>query len=190
MNLSLFNHSTAAAVIVIAASAFAEPTVSNVAVQVRWPFDGLVDIDFTVEGEEDENLLVGVTATVADSKETLSAKTFSTEPVLRPGGKKRIVWDFGADYPGMKATGMKAAVSVKPLYAADTPLYLVVDISGGAGAPCWPIRYKVQDPVYTVGAEDPCKTTEIWLKRVRAGTAKMGRDKGGAKYYPDRKSVV
>ena len=194
MNFStfrLFNFSTAAAIaLAIASSAFAEPTVSNVAVQVRWPFDGLVDIDFTIEGDEDEDFLVGVTATVAGAKETLSAKTFSTEPVMRPGGKKRLVWDFGADYPGMKANGMKAAVSAKPLYAADTPLYLVVDVSAGADAPCWPVRYKVEDPVHTVGAEDPCKTTEIWLKRVRAGTARMGLDKGGARYYPGHTCVL
>jgi len=175
---------------IAAASVFADVTVSNVTVQVRWPFNRLVDIDFNLEGEEDEDLLVGVTATVPGAKGTLSAKTFSTEPVMRPGGKKRIVWDFGADYPGMKATGMKAAVSAKPLSAADTPLYLVVDVSAGADALCWPVRYKVEDPAHTVGVEDPCKTTEIWLKRVRAGTAKMGRDKGGARYYPEHTCVL
>ena len=33
-----------------------------------------------------------------------------------------------------------SAWEAKPLSAADTPLYLVVDVSAGADALCWPVR--------------------------------------------------
>ena len=61
-------------------------------------------------------------------------------------------------------------------FSDSTPLYCVIDISGGTAAAKWPVRYTTAAPVFTVGNPDPCKTTELWLKRVKAGTnTSMGR---------------
>ena len=178
--IQLFNLSTAAAIaFAIATSAFAELTVTGVTARQRWPWNSLVDVDFTVNGDNGEAYCIDISATAEDGAKKLDAKTFASEPIAQSGKKTRVVWDLGADYPDFRADDLQVTVTATP-YADNTPVYLVVDISGGASAPRWPVRYTTQAPVHTAGVEDACKTTEIWLKRVKAGTITMGKGNGSS----------
>ncbi len=162
---------------VTVSSAFAELTVTDVAARQRWPWNSLVDIDFTVNGDAGEAYYIDVSATAEGGAKLLEAKTFVTEPIAQSGRRTRLVWNFGADYPNYRANDLQIQVSATP-FSDTTPVYLVVDMSGGLDAQSWPVRYMTAEPVHTAGVEDPCKTTELWLKRVKAGTVGLGAGTG------------
>ena len=170
------------------AGLFAEVTITGVTARQRWPWNSLVDVDFNVDGAaEGETFRIDISGTTVTPKgtATLNAKTFTTEPIAKAGAN-RVVWDFGADYPDTKVNDLLVTVMATP-YSDSTSVYLVIDISGGKDATKWPVRYTTTDPVHTAGVEDPCKTTEIWLKRVKAGQITMGYGDGnltGVPYYP------
>ena len=49
--------------------------------------------------------------------------------------------------------------------------YLVVDLSGGPDAASYPVRYSATGPDVN---DDTCRTTELWLRQIPAGTFMMG----------------
>ena len=176
-------HSALCIALLVAGSAVADPSISNVSARQRWPWNSLVDVDFTIAGAASgEAYAVSVSGTTVtpDGTATLHAKTFATEPIAKAGAN-RVVWDFGADYPDTKVDDLLVTVTATP-FSDTTPVYLIVDISGGTSAAKWPVRYTTTPPVHTPGVEDPCKTTELWLKRVKAGTMQMGGDSGLGNY--------
>ena len=50
-------------------------------------------------------------------------------------------------------------------------LYAVVELSGGPEAASYPVRYSNDGPDVS---KDTCRTTELWLRRIPAGTFTMG----------------
>ena len=166
---------TAAACAAIVAEAL---TVTDVTARQRWPWNNLVDVDFTINGVSGEAYYIDISATAAGGEKKLCATSFETEPIAATG-RNRVVWNLGADYPNFKADDLRVTVTATP-FSDSTPLYLVVDISGGTAAAKWPVRYTTAAPVHTAGVADPCKTTELWLKRVKAGSGTDGNGNGGA----------
>ena len=169
-----------------ALAAEAALTVTGVSARQRWPWNNLVDVDFTIGGAaQGEAYYVDVSATYDNGNRSLVAKTFEAEPIAA-AGKNRIVWNLGADYPEFKADDLSVTVTVTP-FSDSTPLYCVIDISGGPTVAKYPVRYTTAAPVFTVGKPDPCKTTELWLKRVKAGRMGMGTGSSAGQYassYP------
>ena len=154
-------------------------TVTDVTARQRWPWNSLVDVDFTVNGAKGEAYSVDIDAVAGGGITSLVARTFVTEPIAATG-KNRVVWNLGADYPDFRTDDLKVTVTITP-FSDVTPVYLVVDLSNGAEAATYPVRYTTTAPVHTAGQNDPCKTSELWLKRVKAGTIQMG---GGTDGYP------
>lgn len=77
--------------------------VTAVSVKPRWPWNGLVDIDYTLQVEPTNEMAV-VTVSGCDTvtKQVLTPRTLSGvgaegEPV--PSGTHRLTWDIGMDYP-------------------------------------------------------------------------------------------
>ena len=91
-------------------TALAEVTISGVSARQRWPWNNLVDVDFTVnDAPLGESYAVQVSAAYGKGLGTAIAKTFETEPIAT-GGVNRLVWNLGADYPDLKADGQMARV--------------------------------------------------------------------------------
>ena len=166
--------------------------ITEVSARQRWPWNNLVDIDFTIVGAAGEAYAIDVTATAAGGEKRLCATSFATEPIAT-SGTNRIVWDLGTDYPNFKADDLAITVTATPFSAAAS-VYLVVDVSGGTAAAKWPVRYTTAAPVHTPGVADPCKTTELWLKRVKAGTGTDGSGTGGGNagsgYYAEHTYIL
>ena len=156
----------AAALAAVAASAAV--TVTDVTARQRWPWNGLVDIDFTISGAAaGEAFAIGVEAEWAGGAKKVVGTTFTTEPVA-PGGANRITWDFGADCPNTVAADCRISVTATPI-SDDAAIYMVIDVSGGKDATSYPVRYTRTPPAHVKGASgEPCQTTEIWLRRVCA----------------------
>lgn len=151
-------------------------SVSNVSARQRWPWNNLVDVSFDVAGASGAAYSVEVRATCAGGAQELTARTLLSEPIAKDGSNK-LVWDFGADYPNFRANDMKVSVLITP-FSDATPVYLIIDVSGGTSATSYPVRYTTIAPVHTPGVDDPCKTTEIWLKRVKAGGGTVSGNAG------------
>ena len=154
-------------------------TVSDVSARQRWPWNGLVDVDFTIGGASVADLFkVEVEATCDGGTTKLYARTYLNEP-LRGPGYNRITWDLAADYPELKVDDLQVAVTVTPLSRAQTDsqsVYMVIDLSSGPNATRYPVRYTTTAPTLVptndlvACAADPNRTTKLWLKRVSERT--------------------
>ncbi len=150
--------------------------VSNVSVRQRWPWNNLVDIDFSLSDTESGALYqIDVAARFPGIEgDEVAAKSLVTEPLVSGDGAHRVTWDLAADHPGLVTSNFTARVTVTPL--GDTaPVYMVIDLSAGptAGAGDYKVRYTTQAPDLS---DDTCRTTEMWLRRCPAGTFNMGYD--------------
>ena len=94
--------------------------------------------------------------------------------VIAPGETpKKIYWSAKKDWPSNLTTQARAVVTA--WFTNDPPAslvpYIVVDLSGGPLATSYPVRYSLNAPDLSNNA---CKTTELWLRRLPAGTFRMG----------------
>lgn len=164
MNARLFAFSLAAA----AAAAGYGLEVLNVTARPRWPWENVIDIDFEVSGGgQGAVYAVEVDAVYSNGTRKVAASTFLSEPIAVPGAN-RISWDIGKDAKDVAADDLNVRVAVSPVFD-DTPVYCVVDLSGGHTAETWPVRYTFRDPEHVKGAtNEPCQTTEMWFRRIPA----------------------
>ena len=171
----------AAAVFAMAASAAV--TVTGVSAHTRWPWNGLVDVDFTISDSSVADLYkVEVRAAYAGGTKTICASTYLNEPLVGTG-THRVTWDLAADFPELKVDDLQVAVVVAPLSAAGvdaSDVYMVIDLSSGPNSSRYPVRYTTAAPTLVstndlvACAADPNRTTKLWLKRMKAGTFPFG----------------
>ena len=159
-----------ALIVTVLAAACNAVEISSVVAKQRWPWNNLVDVDFNVTAPAGEQYRVQLEARCADGAKTFYASTYASDPVAAAGAN-HVVWDFGRDYPNVKADDMQVSVALIPYADAKAPVYLVIDLSAGANAEKYPVRYSMTAPAHVQGAADePCQTTELWLKRIRRPT--------------------
>ena len=162
---------TAALCTVVASAAV---VVKDVSCRQRYPWNGLVDIDYTVELDDTEaNVYVFPEGRDNVSGAIFQLCTLSGEDANGPvkPGARRITWDAAKDRPNFNTTSF----SVKMTVINGTAPYLVIDLSGGANATNYPVRFAAAGPDL---ANDTCRTTELWLKLILPGTFTMGSPTG------------
>ena len=170
------------AALAFAAASASALTVTDVTARQRWPWNSIVDVNFTIgDAGAGDAFAIDIAATYDGGTKTLHAKTFASEPIGKTGSN-RLVWDFGADYPDFKAEDLQVTVTATP-FSDSTPVYLVIDLSAGANAESYAVRYTTAAPEHTAGVADACKTSELWLKRVKAGTITMGNGSSSTASY-------
>lgn len=79
-----------------ATAALAQPGISSLSARQHYPWNGLVDVDCVVEGEEDALVLVDVVVADLDGNTNLPTRTVSGTRVVAPG-EHRLVWNADAD---------------------------------------------------------------------------------------------
>lgn len=149
------------------------PTVSNVKAQQRYPWNALVDIDYTLSGDTSG---LGVSISVKDvqnNKNYQPTKFFEALPTTP--GTHRVTWSPAAD--GISIISTNILVTVSLLRVADAPitpnLYYVIDLSGGPDAVNYPVTTLPAAPAGGVWP-DEYKTTKLVLRRIEPGTFMMG----------------
>ena len=158
-----------------AASVACALDVSNVSARQRWPWNDLVDVEFTLSDVESTETFyrIDIRATYPGmAGDAAAAKSLVSEPLVKGNGVHTLVWNMGADFPGLVASNLTVSVSAAPLAPTD-PVYMIVDLTDGASAASYPVRYSISGPDLT---SDACRTTELWLKLCPAGTFTMGSD--------------
>ena len=153
-------------------------TITSVTAQQRYPWNGKVDISYTVTGIAEEvkqrALLTALKVTAIDriANTTNTATQLSGDLSLEEG-THAIVWDMDAEgFPlPFKSSNVVFIVSCEITPA----MYCVIDLSGGANATTYPITYMAEPPSGGFNV-DEYKTTKLVLRRIEAGTFIMGDD--------------
>jgi len=138
----------------------------------------MVEASYTLTGNTPVYVTLGIetngVAIPAPSSVWGDVSTSENPAVIAPGETvKKIYWQAKKDWPSNLTTQARAVVAA--WFTNDPPAsiapYVVVDLSAGPAAANYPVRYSVMAPDLTT---DTCKTTELWLRRIPAGTYTMG----------------
>ena len=178
----------AVVVLSLTASAFSAVTITNVTCQQRYPWNGLVDIDYEIQSDDAEaQYFVYPKGEDRRLGEKIIMHTLMGDGATNAVGvgKHRMIWDAKADMPNFHTPDF--AVTLQTI--AQGAQYLVIDLSGGTNAVTYPVRYSTTPPDITT---DKCRTTELWLRLILPGTFMMGSPeternrKSDEQYHPVR----
>ena len=157
---------------VCSAVAAVASTITGVTAQQRYPWNGKVDISYTVSGDiaaearQNESFAwLKVSAVDLDANETYVA-TQSFGDAALAAGRHTITWDMEAEGLTFKSTNVVFKV------AGETAKYCVVDFSNGANALSYPVTYMADPPSGGFNVNE-YKTTKLVLRYIKAGTFKM-----------------
>ena len=144
-------------------------TVSDVTARQRYPWNGMVDIDYTITGEDTEDTAIAVKVTDTDTGKVYTPTNFLEVPPT-VAGRHRITWSTEADGLNLIASNVTVSVSLLKYDAAavTNDLYYVIDLSGGPDATRWPVSCLAAVP--KGGWTDEYKTTKLVLRRIECGT--------------------
>ena len=147
------------------------PTITGVTARQRYPWNGKVDITYTITGDVAaeaaarglESPILHVSATDQTTANTYTASSLSGDTRLS-AGTHALVWDMNAD--GL--TFMSDDVFFDVSCEAAPLLYCVIDLSGGANASSYPVTYLAEPPSGGFTTDD-YKTTKLVLRRLEPG---------------------
>lgn len=152
----------------LVSSAWCEGTITLNRVQQRYPWNGCVDIDYTIEGVEypsDYTLTFTITADVAQEFVASTFLRYAPCDLPMDNGTHRVTWDAPADGAVFlsRSVSVKASLAYQPITEAQAD-YMIVDLSNGTTS-C-PVRYarNVDPAAFNL---DLYKTDKLVLKRVR-----------------------
>lgn len=168
----------ACCVVLLAAGAFAEPTVSNIHVRQRWPFSAKTDIVYELSGA-DRPVDISVAAEAAGTPVAIAGASLEGEYLAVGNGRHVLTWDPSAN-------GFDGSVKLlKGLVFSLTPTmekrYMIVDLD-----PALPntvtARISYTNEVVGTGTDaaggrawdDVYKTTKMVFRRCPAGEYTMG----------------
>ena len=172
---------TLALAVTVAVTSFtagaATPTITGVTAQQRYPWNGKVDISYTVTGDiaaeaKQRAVFTSLKVTAIDkvANTTNIATQLSGDTALTAGTHK-FVWDMNAEGLTFKSSNVVFNVACETTPAT----YCVIDLSAGANATSYPVTYLSEPPSGGFNVEE-YKTTKLVLRRLEAGTFIMGED--------------
>ncbi len=157
--------------VLAAAVAQAGVTVTNVVCQQRYPWNGLVDINYEVM-TDDPDLEASIYPTGYDRQSgkyvLMSTLTGDGAGAKVKAGQHHMVWNMTKDAPTLVSTNFTVNLQA----VSGMAPYLVVDLSPGPDALCYPIRYL--DAMPGGGWTDEYKTTKLVLRLIMPDTFIMG----------------
>lgn len=152
----------------VVASALADVSITGVSAKQRYPWNGLVDITYTITGDMSSMAQPSIIMTATDENTGLTylMQSFLLPPPMTEG-THTATWNPVADALNITSDRMRITITIKDRF----PLYCLIDISGGAAAESYPVTYL--DAVPTGGWTDAHKTNYIVLRWCPAGTYMM-----------------
>ena len=143
-------------------------TVSDVTARQRYPWNGMVDIDYTITGADTEDTAIAVKVADTDTGKVYTPTNFLEVPPT-VAGRHRITWSTEADGLNLIASNVTVTVSLLKYDAAaiTNDLFYVIDLSGGPNATRWPVSCLAAVP--KGGWTDEYKTTKLVLRRIEKG---------------------
>jgi len=125
-------------------------TVTVDKVQQRYPWNGMVDVDYTIAYDDGEpaldplleRLAAQAVDTSASPAVTNDMNNLSPAPLDVTAGTHRMTWDANAD----GVTNVSDAVSVRIEVRRYASKYLLVDLREGSTASSYPVTYLAAEP--------------------------------------------
>ena len=147
---------------------FPAASVSDVTARQRYPWNGMVDIDYTITGSDTEDTAIAVKVTDTDTGKIYTPTNFLEVPPTI-AGRHRITWSTEADGLNLIASNVTVTVSLLKYdaVAITNDLFYVIDLSGGPNAAHWPVSCLASVP--KGGWTDEYKTTKLVLRRIEKG---------------------
>lgn len=145
-------------------------------VQQRYPWSGLVDIDYTISCDSgtalglDDNLEVLMIDNSETPAVTNRALTFLQAPLPMTPGSHRITWNANAD--GVSNRTDRAQFEMTVVHYAEE--YMVIDVKEGASATEYHVTYLNGKPGGDGFNQDEYKGDKIVLRRIRPGSYVAG----------------
>ena len=149
----------------------ADVSVEDVKCTQRYPWNGLVDIEYTIACDDPEaEIYVNPVGFNGDTGLTVFPTHFTGDGATNTvkAGKHTMVWDAKADMGNLFSA---KNFQIKMYAGKKLSRYIVIDISGGTEAEDYPVRHSIEGPNLT---DDTCRTTEIWMRLIPPGTFMMG----------------
>ena len=155
---------------------FAADPAITVSARQRYPWNGFVDINFTITGDAGTKYDTSFTAKDMVGNTNIAMRTIrkadgtaaNVEGEALYPGTYHWVWDAAADLPdGFQCERVTVAATADEW----NPLYMVVDLSGGPDSSAYPVSYL--DAVPDGGWSDEYKTTKLVLRRIEPGSFLM-----------------
>ncbi|MBQ3315416.1 MAG: SUMF1/EgtB/PvdO family nonheme iron enzyme [Kiritimatiellae bacterium] len=152
-----------------------ELSLKDITAKQRYPWNGKVDVEFKLETSDSNNCVVMLFAKDVAGGTNLPMRTVYKQDgtAVNMAGESLVpgtynwVWDAAADLPdGFECERVSVEVT-----ANNNPLYMVIDLSGGANASSYPVSYL--NAVPDGGWTDEYKTTKLVLRRIEPGTFTM-----------------
>ena len=146
-------------------------SINRMVVRQQWPWNGKVNIDYVLIGEEGSQHDITVTLRNGSSVITNEYGSLSGDLIGVTPGARRIVWDPSYNSPTYEEALMvnfSAALST----ADDDNTYMIVDLSGGSSASEYPVSFMSAPPAG--GWTNEYKTDKLVLRRIPAGSAVLG----------------
>lgn len=145
-------------------------SVKDVKVTPRYPWNGLVDIDYYVVSDDlGADVYVTPVAYDADRRMTVFPVTLSGDGAASTvkAGQHRMTWDATADL----GTFSSSRFHVEIYAGFRLPRYVKIDLSSGSESENYPVMFSCVGPAVE---SDACRTTELWLRLIPAGEFWMG----------------
>lgn len=161
---------TMAAIAAMSGIALADVSVDNIVCTQRYPWNGLVDIDYTIACDDpNAEIYVNPIGFNGDTGLTVFPTHFTGDGATNTvkAGRHRMVWDAKADMGAFSSSNFQ----IKMYAGKELSRYIVIDVSGGTNATNYAIRRSIEGPNL---ADDACRTTEIWMRLIPPGTFMMG----------------
>ena len=162
-------------VIIAGQMAFAiAPTITGVTAQQRYPWNGKVDISYTITGDiaaEAKQRAVFTSLTVSAIDMVANTTNIATQlsgDLSLEEGTHAIVWDMDAEGLSFKSSN----VVFKVLCETTPATYCVIDLSAGSKASSYPVIYFAEPPSGGFNI-DTYKASKLVLRRLDGGTYKM-----------------
>ena len=182
---------------------FAVMSISAMAVEItvdkvtqRYPWNGLVDIDYTITYGESEPLISKddhVEFTVIDNSVTPAVRMIAADitpaPIPVISGKHRVTWNatnvvwdatqdtFVTNRLNFKSDNLSVEINVRH-YPVK---YMVIDLSGGSNAATYPVEYFDAEPLGGFN-KDEYKDTKLVLRMIPPGSFVRGRNVAQKEY--------
>ena len=167
---------------VLAASA-ADDVVSNIKCQQRWPWNGKVDISYTLK-ESDSSLPVYSVKFYAningsDVFEMLDIVGDGSCGIVIGAGAKTVTWDSNASGRAIDTTNMKVGVVAKEI--TDEAAYLRYNIAS---------KTMSVSSTLTKATMEAAQTGELWFRRVEPGAFEMGSPEDETGHFNNNNNEV
>ena len=177
MKLTSTLKSVAAAALTTVALASDGVTIDVTKAQQRYPWNGLVDIDYTITRDQGESALDPlkhrVRISVVNCAETPAvtnvAHVFRQGTLPVSDGTHRVTWDANAEGVNFKSQDVKVFAEI--IHYAEK--YMVIDVSGGPNTNCYPVTYLQGAPGGDLNT-DEYKGDKIVLRLIPPGSFVMG----------------